>query len=140
MAVQFDDKRIIIFGDGLFYASYYFAIATEYTDLDYATVVKRVLEQWAYAIAVIPDNHTPVFLPFSFGDENAECFAATLKGDQIALRIVEVDVEGYSLNLFHLHDFMASSHKVLQQYPEDFGVYDKSELVEALKKAEHIAI
>ena len=136
MSVQFDTKRIIIFGDGLFYDTYYLSIAAELTGQRYEAIVKQVLGQWAEILADVQPDQETVFLPFSVGDEFVECLAATRTGRQIVLRSVSVDIEGHTLDLLNLHEFMVGLQEISQQYPENFGVYDQAELIRALKEAE----
>lgn len=135
MAVHFDDRRIVLFGDSLLYEKYYFLEAAQYASLDYLAVVKRVLEQWGEALASITDNQATLFLPFGPGDESTECLAATVKHKQVTLRNIWVDVEGYSIDLLDLHGFIVSPHKILQQCSENFGTYERDKLITALTQA-----
>lgn len=136
MAAHFDNQRIVLFGESVLYDPYYFDVSSEYGNDSYLSVVKRVLSQWAEALAEAESGEAVLYLPFGIYDQCTECFAATITGSQVEMRCVWLDIEGWSIDLRDLYEFMTSPKNVIEHCEENFGVYNKEELIRELAEAE----
>jgi hypothetical protein len=117
------------------YYAYYFDQWWNDDAKDRLIVVKKVLSQWADAL----DNATEgqaLYLPYSLDDQEVESFKAEVHGNEVTLRCVEVNWNGYSIALDDLSDFIYQTHELWNESPEIFGVYDKEDLIAALRDPE----
>ena len=135
MITTFDNQSITISGKSVPYDPYYFSVASDDDNTDYRAVVKSVLSQWAKEIEQIKEGEQ-LFLPFGIYDECLECFFVTCNGKYITLKRTWLMIEGYTLNLRYLHEFINSKHTV--DNLENFGEYDRYELFQSLEQAQFL--
>ena len=138
MNIQIDEKSLIIAGQRFPYDAYYFE-AEEYEHLSCPAILKAILAQWAEALANSDDRNASLFLPFSFDDEEVDCFRARVDGDKVVLSYAQVWENGYALNVADLNEFMRSEYQILEESPEILGAFTKRELISALLNAEVVA-
>ena len=136
MPARYDDKRIYIFDSNVEFDPYYFAIASENGDVGYHGFMKRVFHQWAQAL--IETEGETLYFPFGIYDQCVECFNVTVIDERVVLKRVWFLIEGYTLNLQNLRDFIRGDHKIGASSPV-FGEYDRTDLIKALVQAEPIA-
>lgn len=75
-------------------------------------------------------------LPYSPNDQEVECFEAVLQGDEVTLRCVEVNWNGYDMDLEDLKDFITHHHELWSARAELFAIYPKHDFIAALSSAE----
>ncbi len=134
LEIVIEPKRIRIGRDSISYDDYYFNVWDDGKDPS-VPIERRVVAQWADAIERLGPSQSTAYLPFSLEDQSVEAFRARLIGDKVALRRVVVEANGYALDLDNLHEFMQQDHRILQQYPQDFGAYERSDLIAGLRSA-----
>ena len=129
-------KRLRIGRDSIGYDDYYYGVWDHNHGKDPAVPIEcRVLAQWADAIERLGSSQSTADLPYSLEDESVEAFRARLIGDKVALRRVVLEGNGYLLDLDNLSEFMQQNHRLLEQDPQDFGVYVRSDLIAGLRSA-----
>lgn len=136
MIVEFDSEHLIIFDQVLPFDPYYFAVASEQTENDWADVVTDVLRQWAEGLSRLASRGT-LHLPFGIYDQCVQCLEADLAGEMVELRCIWVDTEGHRLDLSHLSGFMGEHHKVVRPSLKIF-TFPRIALIAGLKEAKLI--
>lgn len=149
MKVIIGQEQICIGLDCVRYYPFYFRSWAEderkVNSINSMDVMKSVLQQWADTLAGMGIAYNKLFLPYSLDDETVECFMATTQSPpitfscDITLRCVVVEENGYSLDLSNLYKFMTTHKTIFEEFPSNFGVYDKDELVQGLSNAEIIS-
>jgi hypothetical protein len=134
LEIVIESQRIRIGPDAIPYDSYYFVLWDRQGDPG-PPVVRRVLAQWADAVERLRSAQSTVYLPFSLDDQSVEAFKARLVDHKVALRCVTLAENGYMINLDDVNDFIQEAHRVLHEYPQDFGAYERADLVAALRNA-----
>jgi hypothetical protein len=145
LEIVIERERIRIGPDSVPYDSYFFGVwdwkrrkgllagERPASELDLPAEL-RVIAQWADAIERLAPGQPPVYLPFGLYDESVEAFSAHLTGNNVVLRWVVVEVNGYAINLDNLLKFMYFDHRI-EQHRKDFGTYDRSDLIIGLRSA-----
>ena len=142
LAIVIERKHIRIGPDVVPYDSYYFGVwdAQIRKGLRPASdpnlpVEHRVIAQWADAIERLAISQPTVYLPFSLHDEYVEAFSAHLTDSNVALRWVDLKVNGFSINLDNIYGFGQFDHPRIEQHRKDLGTYERSDLIAGLRSA-----
>ncbi|MDQ3816428.1 MAG: hypothetical protein M3362_01905 [Acidobacteriota bacterium] len=145
MKIIIEGKRILIGADVLGYYSYYIAIWKR--NLDHRLTMKKVLAQWATAVASLSRRGGAAYLPYDLNDQSCGFLKAELDGEEVVLTDMLVGGDGYRMNLDDLSREMYSEPRVIDSWYEEngqrhdcgskvFGRYNAVELIGALKDAE----
>jgi len=86
---------------------------------------QRVFADWLGALEGLEKDGDYCYLPYRFDDDYNEAFRATLSGRKVTLTAVHLDRD---------HDADPKEARVLHEYPEPFGTYDRLELIGSLRK------
>ena len=133
LEIVIESTRIRIGPGAIPYDSYWFGWNPQGDPVP--SVVRRVLAQWADAVERLSSGQSTVYLPFSLEDESVEAFRARLADHSVSLRCVTIAANGYLISLDVLNDFMQEAHRILHEDPQDFGAYERADLVAALRNA-----
>lgn len=137
MKIIIDNKGFEIEGQRLTYDLYYFD-REQYQAPTPAATFKKIMIKWANVLREWNVKTATLFLPFALDDEWTECLKAVRHSDRVVLRYVRVAVNGWSIDVDHLEDFMTSEHVVEKEAGEVFGEYDKDDFISALINAQII--
>jgi hypothetical protein len=95
-------------------------------------VMQKIVAQWADELTRAKDGQK-LYLPYSLDDQDVECFEAQVHGNDVKLRCVEVNWNGYSMAL---DDFITHPHELWSARAELFATYPKQDFIDALSSAE----
>jgi hypothetical protein len=98
-------------------------------------VMQKIVAQWADELTRAKDGQK-LYLPYSLNDQDVECFEAQVHGNDVKLRCVEVNWNGYSMALGDLNDFITHPHELWSARAELFATYPKQDFIDALSSAE----
>jgi len=102
---------------------------------DRLIVMQKIVAQWADELARAKDGQK-LYLPYSLDDQDVECFEAAVLGNEVKLRCVEVNWNGYDMDLEDLKDFITHPHELWSARAELFAIYPKHDFIKALNSAE----
>jgi hypothetical protein len=135
MLIQIDSNNVRL-GDHCFaYSAYYLDGKRAAATLTSAEALKEFLVQWKRAVLENLGSECVLFLPFNLEDEWVECFKAKLNGGKLSLTHVVVADTGWALPIENLNRFILSSHEILRESDELFGLLGVQEFIEALSGA-----